>query len=282
MTELARRTIQELVARYELEPSLDDVYVEGTFDREVIASTFGTDTKGRAIYEIETVDIPLAILASHGLTSGNKQRVIALARELAKIRSKCAYVCLVDKDLDHWFGRLEAIDRLKWCPYCSIELHFFSIPILNDLLVITCNARIPSIDLLVHSMSGVLTELYLMRLADRYLSCDLRWIPFVSYLSSNETIVSLAADKYINSLLQSNGKFSHKTRFLKAIEKFRPSVIGECRSHIRGHDFVELLAWSIRRFRGVRELASVMAVQRLFILTARSSPNIRQEIRATL
>ena len=38
MTELARRTIEELLVRYELEPTLRDVYVEGHFYEDILSS----------------------------------------------------------------------------------------------------------------------------------------------------------------------------------------------------------------------------------------------------
>ena len=50
-----RRTISELLARYELEPSLRDVYVEGVFDREVITRCCDSGSDGViAVYEIDT------------------------------------------------------------------------------------------------------------------------------------------------------------------------------------------------------------------------------------
>lgn len=281
MTDFARRTIEELIARYELEPTLDDVYVEGVFDREVITSALGFQNRSRAIYEVETVDIPSALLLAHGLTEGNQQRVIALARELSVIETECAYICLADRDLDHWFGELESTSRLKWCQHCAIELHFFTAAVLHDLLIVTCKARILAFDELIDSLITTLTELYLMRLADRKLLLCLRWVPFTPSLSHEGSIVTLAVNDYVNKLLQANGKFKQKQEFLMAMEMFRISLSGDCRSHIRGHDFVDILVWVVHQFRGIRELASQVAIQRLFILMARSITSIRQEIMAS-
>ena len=49
MTGIARRTIDELAARYELEPELNDVFVEGVFDRDVLALVSDAEDGGRAI-----------------------------------------------------------------------------------------------------------------------------------------------------------------------------------------------------------------------------------------
>ena len=108
MIDIDRRTIAELFARYELEPELADVFVEGTFDREILVQSLNEVQSGYTFYEIDVIDIPQDILKKHRLSCGNKQRVIALARELSTLPDNVQYQCLVDKDLDHWFGSLEA------------------------------------------------------------------------------------------------------------------------------------------------------------------------------
>lgn len=279
MTDIARRTIEELVVRYELEPTLDDVFVEGAFDRDVIASALGHEGVRRAIYEVVTVEVPSSLLADHGLTEGNKQRVIALARELAKIEGDCSYVCLVDKDLDHWFGELEATKRLRWSKYCDIELHFLSADFLKDLLVVTCKAHISDFDAFFEALTSTLSDLYAMRLADRKLSLNLRWIPFESCLSHRGGVVSLSMEDYVDRLLTANGKGKEKEKFQNEVAQFRIFLSGyDCRDHIRGHDFVDMLAWVIRRFRGVKELASNVAMQRFLVFHARSMPAIVEGI----
>lgn len=279
MTDICRRTIEELVARYELEPTLNDVFVEGIFDKDVIASVL--DTKGikRAIYEIETVEVPFTLLAAYGLTEGNRQRVIVLARELAKIKYNCSYVCLADKDIDHWLGGLEDIKRLHWSKYCDIELHFLSDGFLKNLLVVTCKARILDFDKFYKSLTSTLSDLYAMRLADRELSLNLRWIPFESSLSLQGCTISLSMKEYMDRLLIANGKGKEKAKFQLAVTRFSKRLVGQdCRNHIRGHDFVDMLPWVIRKFRGVKELASIVAIQRFFVSHAYSMPEIIENI----
>jgi hypothetical protein len=103
MTDDTRRQIVDLLARHELEPELDDVYVEGNFDKEILERIFSKrGIENRVVYEIDTIEVPPSLVASHKLSDGNKQRVIALARELSVIEGDCSYRCLVDRDLDHW------------------------------------------------------------------------------------------------------------------------------------------------------------------------------------
>jgi len=96
MNSSERRTIDELVTRYMLEPSLRDIYVEGDFDQDIAERCIRhTGQKDRIVYHIETVDISRELLEAEGLTNGNKQRLIALARLLAKAQTGASLKCLV-------------------------------------------------------------------------------------------------------------------------------------------------------------------------------------------
>ena len=72
-----RRTIEELAARYELEPTLRDVYVEGAFDATVIGWVLReARCHNAAVYGIDTVNIPVAISSRYGLAEGSKGRIV--------------------------------------------------------------------------------------------------------------------------------------------------------------------------------------------------------------
>src|SRR4029078_13326996 len=113
--QLRRRTVNDLITRYELEPGLRDIYVEGDFDRDLISECLrkkGAD--GVAVYAIDTVEILDSTLLSFGLTRGNKPETIALAKILSRLSDRVRYYCIVDRDLDHWFGDLERVRGLLW------------------------------------------------------------------------------------------------------------------------------------------------------------------------
>jgi hypothetical protein len=281
MSGIVRRTIDELLARYELEPGLEDVFVEGCFDKEIIESALPTDTK-KAIYEIDTVEIPFELLIRHQLTEGRKQRVIVLARELSNLPHQCSYICLADKDLDHWFGELESTERLRWTKYCSIEMHFFSRDLLENLLIKTCKARIQDFERFYSTVITVLSTLYALRLADKQLGFKLRWVPMEGDLTRIGDEVSLALEVSLDRLLQANGKNQQRNQFTEIFTRYMNEFHGDFRDHIRGHDFVSVLAWAVTKYKGMREFASEAAIQRLFILATRLSTDVAEEIRATI
>lgn len=269
MTDFARRTIYELVVRYELEPGLQDIFVEGQFDRDVLTSYFRAAKQiDRMVYEIDSVEVPAELLIKHGLTEGNKQRVIALSRELAEIPVECSYRCLVDKDLDHWFGPLEPTARLVWTEFCSIELNFFSDEILRDVLISAAKTKIALWDQYIESMTSTLCGLYALRLADRQLGWDLKWLSIDRCLSYKNSRVNFDFADYVDRLLKNNRKSHSKKQFETSVDEWKNKLVDDHRNFIRGHDLVELLAWTVNKFRGIKEFSTPVAIQRLFVLLA--------------
>lgn len=279
MTGLERRTIDELFARYELEPELRDVFVEGQFDKDVLANYFrSTKQLDRMVYEIDSVEVPNEILRKQNLTEGNKQRVIALARALSSLPEKCSYRCLIDKDLDHWFGGLEKTARLVWTNYCSIELNFFIEEILRDILIITAKSRINSLVDYNNSLIATLRELYVFRLADRELGWNLSWLPIERFITQKESMIIFDDVLYIERLLIKNTKSGLRGDFEKSVEQWKDCLSGDHRNYVRGHDFINLLALTVQKFRGIKEFSSSECIQRLFVLLASNRNDLLNDI----
>lgn len=278
MSSIARWSLDELRARYELEPELNDLYVEGTLDREILAQASKPAEKLIAIYEVDCVELPSDLLSRHGLTTGNKQRVIALSRELSSLPASVHVRCLADRDLDHWFAPLEENARLKWTAFCSIEGHYLASTLISDVLITTGRAKIKRLEQFVDSLYTVLKHLYALRLADRQLGLALSWPSFRKYLSSAPDVVSLDSAKYTTALLTSCGKAKHRKDFERAHVDWLGKLTCDVRLAARGHDLTELLAWALSEFSGDREFASSKAIERLFVLLARSVDTLRDEL----
>ena len=260
--------VEELRIRYELEPGLRDLFVEGVFDREVFSQIADSGKIDRVSYEIDVVDVPDGLLAAHGLSTGSKQNVIALARELSSIPDPCLYRCLVDRDLDHWFGTLEDTPRLRWTLQTSLECYFLSSSTVRTLLVTIAKAKISDWDQFYVSFTSVLGDIYSLRLASHALGLNLTWIPFEKSLSNQGGLVVFATDAYAEKVLNANAK-SHARVLFSAEWKAWRAKIGEVDgSSVRGHDFMDLMAWSVRKFKGLGVLADAEALARFLILMA--------------
>lgn len=275
MSEIPRRTIDDLRARYENEPTLNDVYVEGIFDKEVIerVTQFLNQSKRteRVVYEIDTVDVPITLVKEHQLTDGNKQRVLTLARELSTITQDCRYRCLVDRDLDHWFGTLESTNRLSWTEHVSLELYFLSDVFLKDILITTSKCQIPDWDRFYTSFISTLRTQYALRLADRSMSLNLTWMSFEKCLKADSGTISLDAEKYADRLLMANKCVKKKEEFKKYLKDWASKLTGEPKSYIRGHDLITLMAWTVGAFKGIKNYDSEIAITRLFVLLSNNA-----------
>lgn len=280
----SRWTLNELLARYELEPELRDVFVEGSFDREVLSQHRFGGCAGRTFYEIDAVDISVGILESYGLTLGNKQRVIALSKQLSQVSPLAQVVCLVDRDLDHWFHTVDAVDavdavvRLRWSVFCSIECHFLTKDTVRDIVQITSRSKIPNFELFFKSFEDVLRRLYVLRLADRELQLNLRWVALRKYLSNKDGVICFDFEKYVQAVLSSNAVLARKRDFFESLGKWGEVFNCDVRSACRGHDYTELLAWSISEFGGQKEFSTPAAIERIFVLLGRSIESLGQEL----
>jgi hypothetical protein len=278
MIEYARWSIDELRARYELNPQLADFFVEGLFDCQVLSQVPYSAEHGLVFYDIDTVDISEDLLRKYGLTTGNKQRVIALSRELASLPIGARVKCLVDRDLDHWFGVLPLSERLKWTIYCSIDVHFLTEKCISDILIVAGTARIKKLDVFVGSLHFVLKRLFALRLADRELSLQLDWPPFRKYLTVNSDKIDLDVDSYTNSLLTSNNRSKMRETFERCCDKWFSQLDCDIRLCARGHDYAEVLSWSMNKLHGKKELTSLVAIERLFVLLASSVSTLSTEL----
>lgn len=275
MSEIPRFTVDELQTRYELEPELDDIYVEGFFDKEVIERViYINEQPRRAIYTIDTVDVPPQLVESHKLTDGNKQRVITLARELAKINGERLYRCLVDRDLDHWFGPLERTKNLAWTDHTSIELYYLSEEFIRDIILVTARCKIVSWGDFYVSLIATLRSLYAMRLADRSMDLSMKWINYEKSLDVKGSEILFDQDAYIDKLLVANGSMSRRREYKKVLQEWCEKLTNDPRSHIRGHDLVPMLSWAVKSFKGQRDYASDTAIERIFVLLASRATDV--------
>lgn len=273
-----RWTIEELCVRYELEPGLRDVFLEGAFDCDVLGQVVHLGADAPVLYCVDAVDVPLSVLAKHGLSLGNKQRLVALSRELEGVNPSARVTCVVDRDLDHWLGVQPPTGRLRWTKYCSIEGHFLSPACVRDVIAVAARAKVKKFDRYFESLVQVMRDLFALRLADRELGWSLRWVATRRYLSSSGDAVVFDGEGYGAALLSSNARTRQSAEFCAAREAWLKKLGGDAGMAARGHDFTELLAWSISEFNGDKELATEVAVERVFVLLARSVDSLKEEL----
>jgi len=279
MNDIPRKTIEYLKNLYFLEPTIKDIYVEGVYDARVISSRYRDNNDLNVVaYDIDAIEIPFDILEKHSLTEGRKQRVIALAYELADLNSN-TYSCLVDKDLDHWLNELIEAPRLFWTDFCSLELYFYNEVDLKKIILDLAQSKIANWDGFYSSFTSVLTSLYSMRLADREMGLNLNWISFQRCLSVKDGEWKFNRDEYVQRILMSNQKIANKRDFVERLTHWATVLNGDPRNYIRGHDFVELLALSNEKFKGLKPFHDTDAITSVFLLLSKNVDDLLMRLK---
>lgn len=252
---LPRRKISELKARFELEPTLDDVFVEGDRDKRLIDIAHTDRGRSRPVYPVSYIEIPFEILDSYGLTDGNRQRVIALCKVLSlPIGASACY--LIDRDLDWHLNRELVFPRLSYTIHSDIEGAFLSSEILKEIVVNAGRAKVGNWQDLFDSIEGVVKAVFCVRLALEEL--ELR----VSLPDITKSIYK-SSDKIIFDINDFVDKFASRGIGQDYIQKLKEMQTTWCetvsdkaaRMAGNGHDYLQIVSWVIKKFGGSSKIA---------------------------
>ena len=253
-----RRTLDELVARYVLEPDLRDIYVEGKTDKLFLEWFLrNRGIQNIVVYEIETVDISAEKLFELQLKDNNRSRVITLALYLQdKFPETTPHViCIADKDFDWLFDIIYQCDLLFFTDYSCLELemYLFNETVLNKVLLLSLRiSELTAINIL-NQLSKVLEDLFLIRAAKESLNINIAMLDnFGKCCNWNKAKTEFQFDieKYIDKYLDKCSMRSEKSIFVAKIEELRIKAkeLEDTRYKIHGHDFTELLYLYIKDF----------------------------------
>ncbi|MEH1856297.1 MAG: hypothetical protein V7L11_32575 [Nostoc sp.] len=249
-----RRTLDELVTRYELEPELCDIYVEGKTDKQLIEWFLDEkQLQDFAVYEIDTVEIPAQSLFELGLKDNIRSRVIALAIYIHDkfLENPLHITCIADKDFDWLFGKEYQCDLLLFTDYSCLEMYLFNEVVLDKYLRLAIRLSQPKASEVLHQVSRVLEDLFLIRATNEALELNMTWLEKFGdccKLNKNNNQLQFDLKTFITKYLNSNSNRSQESRFITKLEELRAKELIEIRYKIHGHDFTELLCWYIRHY----------------------------------
>ena len=161
-----RRYLDEVLARYKLEPSLKDVYVEGPQDSSFLRWFFSKIGRNDIhVYQIQTVEIPESFFQNSTLQKeSNHDQVVLLSEMLAECfsRIKIPVRCIVDADYDRHLKRCKQNYILLYTDFTSMQMYLFNESIVGK----TRNIIVPSFPIsavsLLDQLVDVLKELFLI------------------------------------------------------------------------------------------------------------------------
>lgn len=246
-----RRTFQELVTRYQLEPELRDIYVEGKTDK-ILLEWFleQRGIKNFAVYEIDTVEIPTQKLFELGLNDSNRSRVIALALEIQRQFTELPhFTCIADKDFDWLFENDYTCQHLLFTDYTSLEIYLLNEFILDKFLRLSLRLTELDAKRIINTLSEMLKEIFVIRATNEALQLNMRWLEdFGGCCQVKKNQVIFDSETFIQKYLNKNSRMSEKSLFITTLEELRTKKLKDIRYQIHGHDFIELLCWFIRPY----------------------------------
>ncbi len=246
-----RRTLDELSALYRLEPNLKDLFVEGYSDKVFIEWYLRDITPHSvSVYPIDLVDVPDEVLTKHGLSTGNRSRLLALSCELTEnFQCRLKILCVVDRDFEDYRPTIAYNSYVIFTDCNSLELYAFTPKTMEKFAAVALGGfRMPVPDLMA-VLTGVLEQVYSVRLANELLVWGMEWIPFTRYVDIKGTRVSFRKEDFLRAYLQKNNKWSKRVEFLDKVNEVLGLLSEDPGRKIRGHDLVELLMHVIRQSR---------------------------------
>lgn len=247
-----RRKLHELVVRYQLEPELRDIYVEGKTDKlffEWLLNQQGNQDV--IIYEIDTVDISASELFELKLSDSKRSRVIALALNMQEklVANSCNMTCIADKDFDWLFGKNYQCDLLLFTDYFCLEMYLFNEVVLTKFLLLSMRLSEPTAKEVIKQLPPILEELFLIRATNEALRLEMDWLDeFGGCCKRNTDDIIFNSATFIDKLLNKNCKMQQKSEFIAKLEELWNQEISEIRYKMHGHDFTELFCWYIKPY----------------------------------
>lgn len=249
MPEPERRTIHELVTRYEFEPGLKDIYVEGSDDKAIIEGILEEQrVTGVAVFEISSFQVPTE--PEEG--TGCRTKLVKLAGALAEaFRGKELHVaCVIDSDLDHATGAGENNAVLLRTDYADMEMYFFTNDVFEKLNRQCVRGRRLTDHMVNDFMVATLKSLFLIRFVNAKPEWHLEYLCFDKLVSFGRGRFGFDVEEYVERYLSKNGQVPQRKEYLRQMEAVDLPDELDRRCFMHGHDFLVLLRKMLNKLRG--------------------------------
>lgn len=250
---IPKRTINELRQRLKMEAGIREVYVEGMYDRDLIRWILDKlEFLDVRVYPISTVEVPSILLEQIALTSGERQRVIAVAKEFEEdkdLHSRILFI--VDADFDHLLGRAEYRRPLQGTVYSCADLIVWKKEIVAKFLSLSLGRERPmdEVEKLMDRVEDIASNVFLLRAAKEEAGEDWELISLTDTLgrSGDFNLIS-----YCTKVADKNaGRRVLNEKVLPSIDRLKKIVSDRGMNSFQlmnGHDVASVLARLLRNF----------------------------------
>jgi hypothetical protein len=248
-----KQPLNEIRLRYQLEPSIKDVYVEGATDVSILKWFFERkDKKDVHVFPIDIVEIPAEAYQRTGLRAGsNHNKVIVFAEELCRDfdKEKIKVKCIADADYDRHLNKCRSNYVLEYTDYTSFEMYFFNKPFFSKFINLVLHGFSISQTNLFRDFKKVLQRIFLIHLANESLEWSMTWVDFRSYISWSGGRIKFDEQRFLRNYLTRNGKIRDADEFKAVMRDFEKQLHQDPRHNITGHDFTYLFFLAVKRYK---------------------------------
>jgi hypothetical protein len=263
--------IEALVARYELHPERRDVFVEGESDQGLVRTFL--DRRGLrniSVLSVAVVNVPPASVLNRALPHPSRRsEVIALAFELeGRGVSLRQVACIADADLEFVLPQNLACSLLLLTDYASMELYAFSPEAVQNVLFVVSPKTEKSGSDLVADLTGPLEFLFAVQATNFDLQFKLAWIKSIEkFFSIKAGRIKFDEKEFRERYITIHLSPERLKQFEVRLKEISSIVCSDARRRIRGHDFVKLLAWYLRKSEKCTHLNEDAVRQMLYVGT---------------
>jgi hypothetical protein len=255
-----RRTLDEIKTLYFLEPSIKDIYVEGSGDAYILRWFFKRKNRRDVhVYSVDVLEIPDAALERANLCPHSaRNNVLLLAQELASHfnEPKLKVKCVVDADYDRYLDRCMESYVLEYTDYTCMEMYLFNESLIDKFLSLALRGFRLSASALMRQLTSIVERLFLVRLTNEKLGWRMPWPSSTRfgarYLSWSSDGVQFEEERFITNYLTSNTRRGEMDQFKAVMDELAGSFDPDPRQNMHGHDFTLVFFLLVRRLKGHR------------------------------
>jgi len=250
------RNLQELIARYTLEPSLRDLYVEGETDRRFFQGLLEEcSLVAINVYSAKTVTLDDSLLLQLGLSrTSSKSTLIALAASFEGIARSELVACvrfLVDADFDRHLQLEKPYITLSYTDYSCLESYMLEERFLSKSVELLAGSISGGIGQFKGDLIAVLRQMFVIRLANELIGWNMTLIDYKDYVDcDSEKRLQFQAERYVRNYLITNGRSASVSEFATALATARGKLLIDDRHNVNGKDIVFALLRYLGKAKG--------------------------------
>lgn len=253
MPDLPKRTLRELMALYQMEPSIADIFVEGPFDRDMMGDII-EELVGRnvEIYPISSVDVNEAVddNVRQYIQLGNKGQVIVLCYALGLNGvPPHQFAGIVDADADRLVDAHCDINGIFYTDYCCMEMYAFTSTNFQKFLrIIASEQDVNRIESIRQSLAKILVRAFCIRTAKYVLYGTGRKVPLPGFISFSDGELRFDEMNFIMANLSVSGPYASEVNLRQKMAFLSSRVGNDLRHAMDGHDLGHLLSMILKKF----------------------------------